>query len=240
MRIQQLHDWQIDNAEARQVQEMLAGKISQQNKLDNPTFIAGADISAPSASGIARASMVVLKYPELELVEVKTVEEKVQFPYIPGLLSFREAPLIVSVCKLLSTIPDLLLVDGQGIAHPRRLGLASHLGLLLDIPSIGCAKSRLCGQYDTVPTGAGSFTYLTDNGEIIGAVVRTKNNVRPLYISVGHQVDLPSAIQWTINCCRGYRIPEPTRLAHIAASGDAGKLETYIHYRSDTFNKAVR
>lgn len=230
MRIQYLHDWQISNAEARQIQEVLSSRISQENELAHPTFIAGTDISAPSASGRARASIVILRYPELELVEMKTIEEKLNFPYIPGLLSFREAPLIVTICQKLSVNPDLLFVDGQGIAHPRRLGLASHLGLLLDMPTIGCAKSRLCGQHDMVPSEAGSYTYLMDNGETIGAVVRSKQNVRPLYISVGHKIDLPTAIQWSMNCCRGYRIPEPTRLAHIAASGNFKKLEAHTQY----------
>jgi deoxyribonuclease V len=239
MRIQWLHDWQINNAEARQIQEELAGNVSQKNQLHSPAFIAGTDISVPSGGGAARASIVVLKYPELELVEVESVEEKLNFPYIPGLLSFREAPLIIAVCQKLTTEPDLLFVDGQGIAHPRRLGLASHLGLFLDIPTIGCAKSRLCGQHDEVSPEAGSYTHLIDNGEIIGAVVRSSSNVRPLYISVGHKIDLPTAIKWSLSCCRGYRIPEPTRLAHIAAGGDMRKLEAAAHYSSAKRNKAL-
>ena len=239
MRIQKLHGWQINYTEARQVQEMLSGNISMENGFENPGLIAGVDISVRSAQDTARAAVVILSYPELDIVEVKTMEDQLRFPYIPGLLSFREAPLILSACQKLSVEPDILFVDGQGIAHPRRLGLASHLGLLLNTPSIGCAKSRLCGQHDTVPDEAGSFTHLLDNGEIIGAVVRSKTNVRPIFISVGHKIDLSTAIQWSINCCRGYRIPEPTRLAHIAAGGNISKLETAQRKRSGIVQEEI-
>jgi deoxyribonuclease V len=153
------------------------------------------------------------------MVEVKVVEGKITFPYIPGLLSFRESPLILAACEKISNVPDLILIDGQGIAHPRRLGLASHVGLFLDLPTIGCAKSILCGQHRLVGEEAGSHAELLDNRELIGAALRTKSGVRPIYVSVGHKIDLASALQWVIKCCRGYRIPEPTRLAHLAAGG---------------------
>jgi deoxyribonuclease V len=149
--------------------------------------------------------------------EVKVIKQQVTFPYVPGLLSFREAPLILAACEELDSEPDLILVDGQGIAHPRRFGLASHLGLLWDKPTIGCAKSRLCGKHDLVPAEAGSHAEIFDNGEVIGAALRTKQGVNPIYISIGHKVDLQAAIGWVLQCCCGLRIPEPTRLAHLAA-----------------------
>jgi len=219
VKIRELHDWQISIAQAKQIQMELARQISHKNEVAKPRFIAGVDISAPDSGGIARAAAVILTYPLLEVAEVKTTEDKLNFPYIPGLLSFRESPLVLAVCQKLSIDPDLILVDGQGIAHPRRLGIASHLGLLLDIPSIGCAKSRLCGTHSTVNDKVGSYTELIDNGEIIGVALRTKTYVNPVYISIGHKIDLPTAIHWVMECCRGLRLPEPSRLAHLAASG---------------------
>jgi len=168
---------------------------------------------------VARGAVVVLSYPELELVETRVVEGKVDFPYVPGLLSFREAPLTLAAFERLDIAPDLVLFDGQGIAHPRRLGLASHLGLFLDIPTIGCAKSRLCGHYDTLGLEPGGYAELVDGEEIIGAALRTKAGTKPVYVSIGHKVNLKSAINWVMRCCRGYRLPEPTRLAHLAAGG---------------------
>ncbi len=188
-----------------------------ENEVINPHLVAGIDISSLDAQGVARGAVVVLRYPELSMVEVEVVEGKITFPYIPGLLSFRESPLILTACEKLSNTPDLILIDGQGIAHPRRLGLASHVGLFLDLPTIGCAKSILCGQHRPVGEEAGSHAELLDHGELIGAALRTKSGVKPIYVSVGHKIDLASALQWVIKCCRGYRIPEPTRLAHLAA-----------------------
>jgi len=185
----------------------------------NPCLVAGIDISSPNVQGVARGAVIVLRYPELSMVEIEVAEDEIRFPYIPGLLSFRESPLILAACEKLHSTPDLMLVDGQGIAHPRRLGLASHLGLLLDLPTIGCAKSILCGRHRPLAEEAGFHAELLDNGEIIGAALRTKSGVRPIYVSVGHKINLASALQWVIKCCRGYRIPEPTRLAHLAAAG---------------------
>jgi deoxyribonuclease V len=165
------------------------------------------------------AAVVVLSYPDFELVEVQVVTGSLDFPYVPGLLTFREAPLILAACEKLIVTPDLIIVDGQGIAHPRRIGLASHLGLCLDVPTIGCAKSRLLGGYDEPDEAAGSFTDLLDNGEIIGAALRTRSGVKPVFVSIGHRINLSSAIDWVLACCRGYRVPEPTRLAHQAAGG---------------------
>jgi deoxyribonuclease V len=219
MRVHKLHDWEVSVAQAREIQLSLAKKVVTEDGVVNPRIIAGIDISAPDAQGVARGAVVVLRYPEFSTVEVKLVEGKITFPYIPGLLSFRESPLILAACEKLTNTPDLVLIDGQGIAHPRRFGLASHVGLLLDLPTIGCAKSILCGQHQPVGEEAGSHAELFDNGELIGAALRTKSGVKPIYVSVGHKIDLASALQWVMKCCRGYRLPEPTRLAHLAAGG---------------------
>jgi len=214
-----LHEWQVTPTQAIAIQKELSGRVFRKGKPDDVRFVAGADISVPRIGKVARGAIVVLSYPELELVEVQITEQEIDFPYIPGLLSFREAPVILSACEKLSTTPDLVLVDGQGIAHPRRLGIASHLGVLWNKPTIGCAKSRLCGEYDPVGTERGDSAKLVDGKETIGAVVRTRTNVNPLFISIGHKINLKTAVQWVLNCGYGYRLPEPTRLAHQAAGG---------------------
>ena len=148
------------------------------------------------------------------------MQGEIDFPYVPGLLSFREAPLILKACAQLMHTPDLMIVDGQGIAHPRRLGIAAHLGLFFDIPTIGCAKSRLYGTYQEPADEAGNYEELVDNGEVIGVVLRTKDNTNPVYISIGNKIAIEDAIFWIMRCCRGYRLPEPIRLAHQTAGGN--------------------
>ena len=220
MKVHNLHEWRVTRAQAEEIQRRLAGQISTTNEVSSPRLIAGLDISAPDSQQIATGAAVVLGYPDLVVVETKTARQKVDFPYMPGLLSFRESPLLLAACQELTSTPDVVLVDGQGIAHPRRLGLASHLGLLLDVPTIGCAKSRLCGSHGMVAAAPGSFAELIgDGGKVIGAALRTQENASLLYVSIGHKVDLQSAIYWVLRCCRRYRIPEPLRLAHLAASG---------------------
>jgi deoxyribonuclease V len=193
--------------------------VITENEVINPHLVAGIDISSADAQGVARGAVVVLRYPDLSLVEMQVAEGKITFPYIPGLLSFRESPLMLAACEKLCNAPDLILVDGQGVAHPRRLGLASHVGLFLDLPTIGCAKSILCGRHAPVGEEGGSHAELCDNGEVIGAALRTKSGVKLVYVSVGHKIDLTEALQWVLKCCRGYRLPEPMRLAHLAAQG---------------------
>ena len=220
------HNWQLNPSEAKDIQVGLAARVSRRNELGDVRLIAGVDISAANSEGYARAAVVVLSYPGLESIDTKVIEQKVTFPYVPGLLSFRESPLILAVCEELSCEPDLILVDGQGIAHPRRLGLASHLGLLWDKPTIGCAKSKLCGQHEPVQPQQGSYAEILDNGEVIGVALRTKQNIAPLYVSIGHKVDLQAAIYWVLQCCRGLRIPEPTRRAHLEAGRQPGIYRT--------------
>jgi len=219
VKVLQLHRWHVNTEEAFDIQQKLAASVCRMNEVLNPRFIAGVDISAERDDGTATGAVVVLKYPELKLMEAKSVNLKLTFPYVPGLLSFRESPVILAACEKLTIVPDLIIVDGQGIAHPRRMGIASHLGMLLDTPTIGCAKSRLCGTHAPVPDEPGSYTELKDKDELIGVVLRTKAGASPLYVSIGHKVDLMTAIYWVLECCRGYRLPEPTRLAHLVAGG---------------------
>jgi deoxyribonuclease V len=219
MQIREVHDWRLRSAsEAIQLQLTLADQVRQEPFLSEPAYILGLDVSVNRITGQATASAVVLNFPELKLIESQVVSGPVIFPYIPGLLSFREVPLTLAACEKLKTNPDLVMVDGQGIAHPRHIGLASHLGLFLDRPTIGCAKSPLFGQYDVPGEEKGCYTQIVGrNGEIIGAALRTKKASKPLIISVGHKIDLSSTIKWVLLCCRGYRLSEPTRLAHLAS-----------------------
>jgi len=232
MKVENLHSWQVSIAQALDIQWRLAAQVSRTNEVGTPRFIAGVDISADKGQGVATGAVVVLQYPELRVMETKVLSDKLNFPYIPGLLSFREAPLILAVCQQLTVTPDLILVDGQGIAHPRRMGLASHIGLWLNSPTIGCAKSLLCGIHQVPGTEPGSYAEVVDNGETIGAALRTKLGTNPIYVSIGHKIDLPTAIHWVTECCRGYRIPEPTRLAHLAAGGN---LATQAGYQRKLF-----
>ncbi|MFO8102310.1 MAG: deoxyribonuclease V [Dehalococcoidia bacterium] len=219
VRAKHLHAWQVPPSEGFSIQRKLAEKVVSEGDMRKVRLVAGVDVSAPRAQDIVRAAIVVLSYPELEPVESRLAERPVELPYIPGLLSFREAPVILEACEKLASVPDLMLVDGQGRAHPRRLGLASHLGVLLDMPTVGCAKSRLCGEHGPVGPERGEWVELVDGGEIIGAVLRTRTDVKPLYISVGHRISLGAAVEWVLNCGTGYRLPEPTRLAHQVAGG---------------------
>ena len=240
MKLSSLHSWQVSTSQAFDIQLRLASEVSRSNEVASPRFIAGVDISVNRAHGMATGAVVVLNYPELRVVETKVVAGKVDFPYVPGLLSFREAPLTLAACERLEIIPDLVLVDGQGIAHPRRMGLASHLGLFLDTPTIGCAKSRLCGSHQTPGWKPGSYAELVDGEETIGAALRTKLGTNPIYVSIGHKVDLESAIYWVMQCCRGFRIPEPTRLAHLAAGGKLergkGTMVSGVDYQGRLFD----
>ncbi len=227
MEVLKLHEWEVSSTRAKEIQLSLAKRVVTEDGVIDPRLVAGIDISSPDGHGVARGAVVVLSYPELSIVEIEIAQGKITMPYIPGLLSFRESPLILDACAKLSNIPALVFIDGQGIAHPRRLGLASHVGLFLGLPTIGCAKSILCGQHPPLAEEVGSHAELLDNGEIIGAALRTKSRVRPIYVSVGHKIDLASALQWVINCCHGYRLPEPTRLAHLAAGGTLTSVPSY-------------
>lgn len=219
MEVKHLHEWNVSTEEAIEIQKHLAAEVSKKDEINNPFLVAGVDVSGANEEGTAKAAIVILDYPDLNLLDSVILEDEISFPYVPGLLSFREIPILIKAFEKLEAVPDLVMVDGQGIAHPRRLGLAAHLGLFIDVPTIGCAKSRLIGTHRELPNESESWTELFDESEIIGAVVRTKINTNPLYISVGHKISLEKSVYWTLQCCRKYRLPEPTRLAHRAASG---------------------
>ncbi|HEU5317652.1 MAG TPA: deoxyribonuclease V [Chloroflexota bacterium] len=215
------HAWDVSPAEAIQIQKRLAPRVSRENAFDPEklTLVAGVDAGFPKET--ARAAIAVLTYPALEVVETAVAEIPVTFPYVPGLLSFREAPAVLAAFEKLKAKPELLIVDGQGLAHRRRFGIACHLGVLLDVPAIGSAKSLLVGRHAPLPEEAGSVVDLVDRGEVVGAVVRTRTGVKPLYVSIGHGIDLPTAVEVILSTCRRYRLPEPQRAAHNSASGYA-------------------
>lgn len=208
------HSWNISPAQAIAIQQELRQLAVLQDDFDRITTVAGIDVGFDKITNTGRAAIAVLHLPALELVETAVAEMALHFPYVPGLLSFREIPVILKALEKLSKPPDLLLCDGQGYAHPRRLGIASHLGILADIPAIGVAKTRLIGTHDTVPGNKGGWTSLVDNDEVIGAVLRTRENVKPLYISAGHRVSLATSLSYVMQCITRYKLPETTRQAH--------------------------
>jgi deoxyribonuclease V len=219
----QLHSWNLHPSEAVTLQSQMREKVVLQPLPVNLNLVAGADISFNKFSDVIYAGIVVLRLPDLEVVATAGVVTTTQFPYVPGLLSFREAPALLEAWEKLAVRPDVLVLDGQGIAHPRRIGIASHIGLWLDLPTIGCAKSLLVGKYEEPLPEAGNWTPLIHKGDVIGAALRTKHRVNPVYISPGHLADLAGSIDLALRCCHSYaanatskyRIPEPTRLAHL-------------------------
>jgi deoxyribonuclease V len=214
MEIRSLHPWDVDAAEARALQKTLAARVDVATPLGPWKTVAAADVSYNKFSEWLYAAVVVVRAGTFEVVERVGVVGKATFPYIPGLLSFREAPVVLDAFRKLNTRPDVVLCDGQGVAHPRRIGLASHLGLWLDLPTIGCAKSLLCGQYDEPGPDRGDRSPLVDRGEVIGSVVRTRSRVSPVYVSPGHLCDLEGAVAVTLATSVKYRLPVPARMAH--------------------------
>jgi len=230
VRLRDLHPWRVTPAEAIAIQARLAPQVVAQGDPQAVRYVAGADIALGDVQG--RGAVVLLSYPDLRLVEHHAVDEPVPFPYVPGLLAFREVPVLARAFEKLERTPDLLLVDGQGLAHPRRFGIACHLGLLLDVPTIGVAKSRLVGRHDEPPPEAGGRAELRDGPDLVGLVLRTRDGpdlvglvlrtrdgVSPVYVSVGHRSGLHEAAEWVLRVCRGYRLPEPTRLADQLSKG---------------------
>ena len=216
----ELHAWNLSPKEARDVQARLRERVEHRDRLPQPVrHVAGIDVGYEEDGSVTRAAVAVLSFPELQLVGQSIARIPTRFPYVPGLLSFREAPAVLAALTQLETLPDLVLYDGQGIAHPRRFGIASHLGILLDLPTIGVAKTRLIGEHEDVPDERGAWEPLMDKGEMIGAVLRTRPKVAPLYVSIGHRISLETAIHWTPACTTRYRLPETTRHAHRLASG---------------------
>ena len=215
MKIAPLHSWDLTPAEAVALQRDLAGQVDTRSPLGTCELIAGADVSHARFSYTIYAGVVVLRMQDLSIVERQEAVTETAFPYIPGLLSFRETPALLEAFAKLRNRPDAVMIDGHGYAHPRRCGFACHMGLWLEIPTIGCAKSRLIGEYKQPAARPGSISPLKDRDEVIGQVVRTKKNVKPVFVSVGDKIDLRSSVELVLATCRGYRIPEPTRQAHL-------------------------
>lgn len=213
MKIHSIHSWDLTLDQATALQRDLAARIDTRPPLESCRLIAGADISYNRHSPTMYAAVLVLRMEDLSLVEVRTAVAETHFAYQPGYLSFREAPILLEAFAQVESEPDAIMFDGQGIAHPRRLGLACHMGLWLQRPCLGCAKSRLVGRHASLDLEAGSTADLVDREEVVGRVVRTKTGVRPVFVSPGHLIDLDSAVALVQASCRGYRLPQPTRLA---------------------------
>ncbi len=211
--------WPADVPTARAIQEQLSGSVIRSDRLGPVHYVAGVDVGFEHGGRTTRAALAVLTFPGLELHDRAIGRQPTRFPYVPGYLSFRELPAVLQALDELHTRPDLLLCDGQGLAHPRRFGLACHLGVLADLPSIGVAKSRLLGSHGELAAEKGQWTALTDKGETIGAVLRTRSRVSPVYVSIGHRVSLKTAIDYVLRCTTRFRLPETTRWAHRLASG---------------------
>lgn len=219
MRIPDLHPWPQDYQEALELQRSLSACVSlKAMRGESYSLVAGADVSSVRARGQLWAAVVVLKLPNLEMIEESYATLDTEFPYIPGLLSFREAPVLVEAMRKLEREPDVVICDGQGLAHPRRLGLACHLGLWLGLPTIGCAKSRLVGEAPEPGPNPGDWQPLKYKNGTVGAVLRTRAGSKPVFVSPGHLMDAPTARQVVLSCCRGTRLPEPTRQAHLAVN----------------------
>jgi deoxyribonuclease V len=216
-----LHRWPRSPRQAIALQEKLRAKVEGRDRMGRVRHVAGADVAFEKGGAVTRAAVVVLSFPDLELEDWAVARRPTRFPYVPGLLSFREAPAVLAAWRKLRILPDLLLCDGQGIAHPRRFGLASHLGLLLDVPTIGAAKSRLVGVHEEPGNEKGDWAPLVDDGETVGAALRTRAGVKPIYVSVGHRVTLKTAIRYVLACAPRYRLPETTRLADKLSRGPA-------------------
>jgi deoxyribonuclease V len=208
----------VTPAEAIAIQQKLRDQVVLSDQLCEINYVTGVDVGFEDAGKITRAAVAVLSFPDLTLFESAICRTPTRFPYVPGLLSFREAPAIIEALEQLTRLPQLIICDGQGIAHPRRLGIASHIGLITGIPAIGVAKKRLAGEHSHIPAEKGSRVDLTDQNETIGVALRSRTGVKPIYVSAGHKISLETAICIVMKCLTRYRLPETTRWAHRLAS----------------------
>jgi deoxyribonuclease V len=221
VKVEHRHRWDLSVAEAQALQASLAVEVVDEDRLGEVRRVAGVDVGFERGGELVRAAVVVLSLPGLEVEERAIARRPTAFPYVPGLLSFREAPAILDALGRLGAAPDLLLCDGQGRAHPRRFGIACHIGLLADLPSIGVAKSLLVGRHEEPPDERGAWTPLVHRREVVGAALRTRPGTKPVYVSPGHRVSLGTAVDWVMRCTTRYRLPETTRHAHRLASEEA-------------------
>ena len=219
MQVHRFHPWDVTPREAVRIQEALRAKVIARGRLTHPRLVAGADAAFSKDENRVYAALVVLTFPDLEVVESVITKDRIPFPYIPGLLSFREAPALLQAFMKLHHEPDLIFIDGHGLSHPRAAGIACHIGVSLDRPVIGCAKSVLIGTYKEPKSSRGSTSPLFDRtGRVIGTALRTRDRVRPVFVSIGHKIGLAQAVRLTLACGKGYRIPEPTRQADLLAA----------------------
>lgn len=218
MHIVSPHRWDVPPREAIAIQQSLRSRVVTADRMGTVRLVAGVDVGFEDGNRITRAAVAVLTFPGLELREQVVARRPTSFPYIPGLLSFREMPALMDAFERLRSTPDLVLADGQGIAHPRRFGIACHLGVLADLPAIGVGKSRLVGEHGVVPVDRGAWTPLVDKGETVGAVLRSRAGVKPIFVSPGHRLSLGTAVDYVMACTTRYRLPETTRAAHRLAS----------------------
>lgn len=213
MKITLNHPWPATVKEAKPIQEELRSRVIRTDRIETVKYVAGVDVGFRDNYAISVAAIAILDFPDLEVVEKVTASKPTTFPYIPGYLSFREVPVILDALEKLKIRPNLILCDGQGIAHPKRIGLASHLGVIIDLPTIGVAKSLLIGKHQELAPEKGSWQPLVDKQEIVGAILRSRAGVKPIYVSIGHRISLPTAIKYTMACITKYRLPETTRVA---------------------------
>lgn len=213
-----MNNWNVSAQEAIAIQQRLREQVVRADRFGRIEMVAGVDVGFEDKGKITRAAVVILELPSLSMIEVSIARRKTEFPYVPGLLSFRELPAVLQAMEKLQTRPDMILCDGQGYAHPRRFGIACHLGLLTDTPAIGVGKSRLIGTYTEPGDARGDWQPLQHEGEVIGAVLRTRSHVKPVFVSVGHRISLVSAVDYVMRCTTRYKLPETTRLAHKHAS----------------------
>lgn len=219
MKIKTLHDWNLSPREAVELQKQLQYEVIPQNEFVEPIkTVAGIDLGYDPKNGMSRAVAVVLSFPDLELVESSEAILPVQFPYVPGLLSFRETPVAIKALEKLNAAPNMILCDGQGLAHPRRFGIACHIGIITNLPTIGVAKSVLVGKFENLGERRGSTAPLISKNEQIGVALRTKDKVQPVYVSIGHKISLQTAVEYVLSCAPKHRLPETIRLADKLAS----------------------
>jgi len=219
------HPWRVSPLQASRIQEELREHLILEGRYKGPGLIAGADASYSRGSKAGYAAIVVMQWPGLNTVETSSAKGEIEFPYVPGLLTFREGPVLMEAFARLRRRPDVVIFDGQGIAHPRNMGLATHMGVLLDIPSIGCAKSRLVGEHESPGPEPGDWTSLVVKGLAVGAVLRTRRRVNPVFVSSGHRLELEACIRVVLDTCAGYRMPEPVRQAHLLVNALRARKE---------------
>jgi deoxyribonuclease V len=218
MKIEKPQSWPQTVEEAKAIQEELRGQVIVEDDLPTVRYVAGVDAGYQEQNKLTQAAVAVLSFPDLQLCDRAIARCPTQFPYIPGFLSFREVPAVLEALEQLTILPDLLLCDGQGLAHPRRFGMACHLGVLTNLPAIGVAKSRFIGTHEALSPERGSWQPLLDKGETVGAVLRSRSHVNPLYISIGHRISLQTALDYVLRCTPQYRLPETTRMSDRLAS----------------------